>query len=287
MAEYIEIKFKGERCEIFANPDGLECKKGDLVIVQAEKGIDLGRVNRVVSEYEPPDDIRKILRKPTDEELARYVQNQVNENNALEVCKEKVRKHKLDMQLVDCEYQFDGKKITFYFVADQRVDFRRLVKDLAAVYRTRIELRQIGVRDAARRYGGYGPCGRKLCCSTWIRCFQPITTQAAKDQNLPLNPNRLTGLCGRLKCCLMFERDLYNWAIEQFPELAKEVETDKGKAIIERIDVLKESVLVKYQSGEREVLPLSEIRDSIYRCENDCGHQYGNLDYLQASQRVN
>lgn len=287
LADYIEIKFKGQRTGVYANPQRLKFKRGEYVIVEAEKGVDLGVVNHALESFECTENLKKVLRKPSPEDLIKFRQNQINELKALDVCKSKIQKHKLNMQLVDCEYQFDGNKITFYFVSDQRVDFRELVKDLAAVYRTRIELRQIGVRDAAKRLGGYGACGRKLCCATWIREFKPITTQTAKEQNLPLNPNRLAGVCGRLKCCLMFERDFYNWAISQFPELAKEIETEKGIGVIERIDILKECVQIKYPSGEREILTLSEIRGKIYKCDQNCGHGYGNLEELNSSQSVN
>ncbi|RMD99284.1 MAG: hypothetical protein D6814_05885 [Calditrichaeota bacterium] len=280
MADYIEIKFKGERTGIFANPMQFPFQRGDLAIVEAEKGIDLGRVNQILENYDPQEEPRKILRKASEKEILKYWQLKIKEEKAIVVCQAKVQKHKLDMVLVDCEFQFDGNKVTFYFTSEQRVDFRELVKDLAAEYRTRIELRQIGVRDAAKRLGGFGVCGRKLCCSAWVREFKPITTQAAKDQNLPLNPNRLAGVCGRLKCCLMYERDFYNWAIGRFPELAKEIETEKGSGIIERIDILKETVQVKYDSGVRETLPLSEVQDKIYKCENDCGFLQEDLQKL-------
>ena len=146
-------------------------------------------------------------------------------------------------------------------------------------------MRQIGVRDEAKRIGGYGVCGRKLCCSSFIREFQPITTQAAKDQNLPLNPNKLAGVCGRLKCCLMYERDFYNWAIKQYPNLAKEMKTDRGRAVVERIDIFKETVQIRYKESDSvEVLPLAEVKENVYKCNNDCGHDHGNLEDLSGQE---
>lgn len=287
MKDYIEIKFKGERKGIFANPLQFPFREGDYAVVEAEKGEDIGIVNNLeISESTPEEErtnAKKIVRKAVAGDIVKHKQNQLNEEKALITCKQKVQKHKLNMKLVDTEYQFDGKKITFYFTAEKRVDFRELVKDLAAEYRTRIELRQIGVRDESKRLGGYGVCGRKLCCSAWIKDFQPITTQAAKDQNLPLNPNKLAGVCGRLKCCLMYERDFYNWAIGLYPELAKRIKTEKGSGTVERIDVLKGSVLVRYESGDLDNLELPEVREKIYKCENGCGHDYGNLVELKRS----
>lgn len=272
MSDYIEIKFKGERKNIFANPLQFPFKLGDFAVVEAEKGEDIGVVNNLEVNNEDGDTAGgkalKIVRKALTADILKHKQNQLNEAKALEACRQKITKHKLSMKLVDSEFQFDSKKITFYFTAEKRVDFRELVKDLAAEYRTRIELRQIGVRDESKRLGGYGVCGRKLCCSSWLKTFQPITTQAAKDQNLPLNPNKLAGVCGRLKCCLMYERDFYNWAVMKFPELAKTIKTEKGNGIVERIDVLKDAVLIRYADNSFENLHLDELKGK-YKCNHD------------------
>ena len=192
----------------------------------------------------------------------------------------KKQRHGLNMKFVDCEFQFDSGKITFYFTSDNRVDFRELVRELANQYKTRIELRQIGVRDEARRMGGYGVCGRPLCCSCWIKEFRPITTKAAKDQNLPLNASKLAGVCGRLKCCLMYEREFYNQAIAQYPQLAKPITTEKGEGVVANIDIFKEEVVVKYPDETRETFSLEYVRSKIYKCENDCGRSYGNFEEL-------
>lgn len=286
MADIIEIRFKGNRKELYANPMQFPFRVGDFAIVQAEKGIDLGEVNQVsptlAQKVEDGQQLRAILRKATPEDLRRHEENRRREQQAVAVCKRKVQNHELIMKVVDCEYQFDGNKITFYFTAEKRVDFRELVRDLAAEYKTRIELRQIGVRDEAKRIGGYGVCGRELCCSSWIKVFQPITTQAAKDQNLTLNPSKLAGVCGRLKCCLMYERDFYNQAIAKFPQLAKPIQTERGTGILTRIDVFKEEATVLYDDNIVETLTLEEIREKVYKCEQDCGHAHGNLEELTA-----
>ena len=284
MPDFIEVKFKGERKNWYANPQQFPFRLGELIIVEAEKGEDLGRVNQVEL---PPrvstpqnDGLKKALRKANENEVIRLQGNKVAEQKALEICRQKVVVHNLQMKVADCEYQLDGNKITFYFTADKRVDFRELVKDLAGVYHTRIELRQIGVRDEAKRLDGYGVCGRRLCCSSWIQEFGPITTQAAKEQNLSLNPNKLAGVCGRLKCCLMYERDFYNWAIAQFPDLAKPIKTEKGEGLITKIDIFKDTFTVKYSSGEIEMMPLAVSKEKVYKCGNDCGHEHGNLEEL-------
>jgi cell fate regulator YaaT (PSP1 superfamily) len=293
MNDLIEIKFKAERKALYVNAQQFPFKTGDMAIVEAEKGEDLGRVSQLSAALattgiaqSPPaganGDLKKILRKASDKDLIRIQENKIAERKAFENCRQKIAVHALAMKLVDCEYQFDGNKITFFFTADKRIDFRELVKDLAGEYRTRIELRQIGVRDEAKRIGGYGVCGRQLCCSCWINEFAPITTQAAKDQNLPLNPNKLAGVCGRLKCCLMYERDFYNHAIAQFPELAKPIKTEKGEGIIAKIDIFHDTITVKYPGGELEVLPLAVSKEKVYKCENDCGHEHGNLEELRS-----
>ncbi len=285
MPNVIQLKFKGERTAFYWNAQQFPFRVKDYAVVEAEKGEDMGMVNLVEI---PPSvkvdrsgPLKRVIRKANDADFIKYQANKAIELRAREACRQKIVVHNLDMKLVDCEYQLDGSKITFYFTAEKRVDFRELVKDLAGEYRTRIELRQIGVRDEAKRLGGYGVCGRKLCCSSWISEFAPITTQAAKEQNLPLNPNKLAGVCGRLKCCLMYERDFYNQAIAQFPELAKEITTEKGTGTITKIDIFHDTLTVKYPNGETEVLLLALVKDKIYKCENDCGHGHGNLEELK------
>ncbi|MFQ5708521.1 MAG: stage 0 sporulation family protein [bacterium] len=281
--EIIEVKFKGERKELFKNPQQFPFRVGDFAIVKAEKGNDLGRINQVtplLGKKAGAKKLKEVVRKANANEMAKLEENRRREVAALELCKQKLEKHKLNMKLVDCEFQFDSKKITFFFTAEKRVDFRELVKDLAAKYRTRIEFRQIGARDEARRKGGFGVCGRSLCCSCWLQDFSPVTTQAAREQNLTLNPSKLAGVCGRLKCCLMYERDFYNQAIAQFPELAKPIVTERGEGIVENIDIFNEKVVVKYPDETVETITLDYVKTKVYKCENDCGHGQGNLAEL-------
>jgi cell fate regulator YaaT (PSP1 superfamily) len=268
MYDYIEVVFKGERKQIYSNPQQFPFKVSDYIIVEADKGEDLGQVNQVgtlLSKKKSDDKPKSILRKPDHEDLKKLEENREKEKNAFGVCKEKIEKHGLIMKLVDVEYQFDNNKITFYFTADRRVDFRELVKDLAAQYKVRIELRQIGVRDEARRIGGYGVCGRKLCCTSFLKEFEPITTQCAKEQFLPLNPQKLSGVCGRLMCCLNYERKYYLEILQKFPPIESEIKTPQGIAILEKIDVFTEEAILKYikEEGSDEYVRVSleEIKE--------------------------
>jgi len=257
------VEFKGSRKLYFLNPDDLSVKSGDYVIVQAERGEDLGKVVKKIEITEPPDLMEKplnILRPSTPEDLIRMKENQERGEKALEECERLIQERNLEMKLVDVEYQFDGSKLTFFFTAEKRIDFRELVKELASIYRTRIELRQIGVRDEARRLGGYGCCGLKLCCTTFIREFSPITTQIAKEQNLALNPVKLSGNCGRLLCCLLYEKDFYEKTLELYPEVGSKYKTDKGEGVVEKINLFKEYIVVKYEEGEEEKIALAEIK---------------------------
>ncbi len=281
----VELKFKGQRREVFANPGNIQFRVGDYAVVQADKGIDLGRINHLSgltkAKSEDGKRLKEILRKCNSQDIRQHEDNKGKEEKALKLCKEKLKKYNLNMKLVDCEFQLDGKKITFHFTSENRVDFRKLVKDVAGIYRTRIEFRQIGVRDEARRLGGYGVCGRNLCCSSWIRDFMPVTTQAAKEQNLPLNPSKLAGVCGRLKCCLMYERDFYNTAIKQYPQLAKPIVTEKGEGIVTNIDIFAEKVIVLYPDDTTETYSLEYIQEKVYKCDHSCGHEHGNLEELE------
>ena len=217
----VEVAFKGRRRDYYANHRELPLHIGEYVIVQAERGEDLGRVHHTsewVKPAETPAVLREVVRPGRPEDLERLQANRRKEDRAFAVCKERIAQRDVEMKLVDCEYQFDGNRITFYFTAEKRVDFRDLVKDLASTFRTRIELRQIGVRDEAKLLGGYGGCGRALCCTAWLATFEPISIRMAKQQELSLNPSKLSGLCGRLKCCLRNE----------LPEKAEALHTGAG-----------------------------------------------------------
>jgi cell fate regulator YaaT (PSP1 superfamily) len=258
----IEVVFKGERKEIYANPQQFPFKIGDYVIVEAEKGEDLGLVHLLgsIAERKKTDGpIRNITRKATAKDIDIFHENSRKEFEAYHLCRKKIVEHGLDMKLVDVEYQFDGNKITFYFTAEKRIDFRELVKELASIYKVRIELRQIGVRDEAKRIGGYGSCGRKLCCTTFLKEFEPITTQSAKEQNLPLNPQKLSGLCGRLLCCIMYEREFYKRQTEKMPPIGCRFQTPQGTGVVTEHDVFHETVTLQFAEDKRLVSTLEEI----------------------------
>jgi cell fate regulator YaaT (PSP1 superfamily) len=272
--EILEVTFKGNKREHYFNPKDIKVKPGDYVIVEADKGIDLGVVNKVgrlVALAEISGEPKKLIRKAGVEDIKQLEENRKKENMAFIVGREKIKVHNLNMKLVDVEYQYDQNKLTFYFTSDKRVDFRMLVKDLAAKYRTRIELRQIGVRDEARRLGGLGVCGKTLCCTSFMKEFEPISTQYAKEQNLPLNPSKLTGVCGRLKCCLLYEKCFYEDCTCKFPPVESSVLTKRGKAVVEKVDIFKEQVCIRYdQADESETLSLEEFHKVLVnpRAEN-------------------
>jgi len=262
MNELFEIAFKGNRRAICVNALSLPLKIGNYVIVSAERGEHIGEVNQKVDSKRAAANQKsfpQILRRASTEEVQRLASLRKKEEEAYDICLQKIAERDLTMKLVDVEYQFDENKITFYFTADKRVDFRELVKDLAAQYKTRIELRQIGVRDEARRIGGFGICGRRLCCTAFIADFEPITTQLAKDQHLSLSPTKISGACGRLMCCLLFEEDFYKEALKKFLELGSKVNTEKGPGVVDRIDIFQEYVYVVYEGGQEERVHLSEI----------------------------
>jgi len=263
MAKTLEIEFKGGRKAFISNEMEFPCIVGDLVIVEAEKGEDLGRIvnmGYLVDQRAGDQKLPKLIRKPNVDELKQSEENTDLEEQAVHDCKLRIEEHGLDMKLVDAEYQFDRKKITFYFTSEKRVDFRALVRDLAAKYRTRIELRQIGVRDEAKRIGGVGVCGRRLCCTAFLREFAPVTTQFAKDQNLALNPTKLSGACGRLMCCLLYERDFYQEAIKQFPQIGTMIQTPKGSGRLSRVDIFKENAVLQYENDEEQTVSLEELQ---------------------------
>lgn len=268
--DLIEVEFKGSRRAYFYKDKDLQLSTMDYVIVEAEKGFDLGRVYlsgdlvhiKRKGQVLRKDIIRKVIRKAEPEDLEKMLENRRIEESAFLVCRKKIEKHELLMKLVDVEYQFDRNRVTFYFTSDKRIDFRELVKDLAAEYKTRIELRQIGVRDEAKMIGGISSCGRELCCCTWLNNFKRITTQAAKIQMLQLNPVKLSGQCGRLKCCLMYELDNYIEALRWFPDVESKVNTPKGEAVVEKVDIFKDTLYLHYlQDDTWEKLTLHQFNE--------------------------
>lgn len=261
-AVYI-IAFKGSRKEYYRDPYHLPITVGAHVLVQVERGEDLGRVIQTLETDRAARAKVKplpILRIATDDELRRDADNRRKELDAREECRRMATDRKLKMKVVDAEWQFDGNKMTFYFTADKRVDFRQLVKDLAGIYKTRIELRQIGARDEARRVGGIGICGFEQCCTMFLKEFEPITTQLARDQSLSLNPSKISGNCGRLLCCLRYESAFYKQATRQFPTVGKPWETPEGTGIIKEIQVLRDRMVIRMPDGQRHHVSLDEVR---------------------------
>ncbi len=235
MAEVIGVRFKEVGKVYFFDPDGQQLKKGDRVIVETVRGIECGEVamdNREVDDEEIIKPLKKLIRIATEDDIEQFLANKAKEKDAFAICQQKIANHNLDMKLVDVEYTFDGGKVLFYFTADGRVDFRELVKDLAGVFKTRIELRQIGVRDESKMLGGLGICGRPFCCSSFLGEFQPVSIKMAKEQGLSLNPTKISGACGRLMCCLKYEQNAYEYLLKITPKPGAIVETSDGAGTV-------------------------------------------------------
>jgi len=243
---------------VYYDPDRLSLRSGDEVIVPTSKGVEFGTV--VTPPCEIPDsnmpkDIKKVVRRATDRDRQQKERNEARKDRAFRKCQELIARHELAMKLIDIDYAFDGSSITFYFTAEGRVDFRALVRDLASALKTRIELRQIGVRDEAKMIGGLGPCGRTLCCALFLNEFQPISIRMAKEQHLPLNPAKISGVCGRLMCCLRYEQDVYRRFLLRVPAIGETVDTERGEARVVGHDVLEERVILELEDGEKFDLP--------------------------------
>lgn len=241
MAEVIGVRFKEVGKIYYFDPAGVTVRPGELVIVETSRGIECGTVvieNREVDDADVVKPLKKLLRTATPADLKKIEENHCKEKKAFKICLEKIAANNLDMKLVDVEYTFDNNKILFYFTADGRVDFRELVKDLASVFRTRIELRQIGVRDEAKMLGGLGICGRPFCCSTFLGEFQPVSIKMAKEQGLSLNPTKISGTCGRLMCCLKFEQEAYEELLKSTPKVGAQVMTADGRGRVAESNLL-------------------------------------------------
>ncbi|WAM34239.1 PSP1 domain-containing protein [Caldicellulosiruptor morganii] len=256
MAEVVGVRFKKAGKIYWFDPNGIDLKAGDDVIVETVRGIEMGKV--MIEKREVPDEeivqpLKKVVRKATEEDYQKAQENIERAAKALEICKQKVQKHGLPMKLLHAEYTFDNNKLLFYFTAEGRVDFRELVKDLAAVFRTRIELRQIGVRDDTKFRGGLGPCGREVCCSVHLCEFQPISIRMAKQQGLVLNPAKISGLCGRLMCCLTYEQEFYEEAMSRLPGLGAIVRTADGEGEVVEVNVLRERIKVRFEDEQQNV----------------------------------
>ena len=277
MIKVIGVRFRTAGKIYFFSPGGLELKAGDKVIVETARGVEFGSV--VTGIKEVPDDqisqpLKPVIRIATQDDVRREAKNREKEKEAFKICQEKIRKHGLEMKLIDAEYSFDNNKVLFYFTADGRIDFRELVKDLASVFRTRIELRQIGVRDETKIRGGIGICGRPLCCHTYLTEFAPVSIKMAKEQNLSLNPTKISGVCGRLMCCLTNEEETYEELNSHLPSIGDYVTTpEKLKGEVQSVNVLRQTVkvIVSLDNDEKEVrdYKVDELRFKPRRRKNN------------------
>ena len=265
MTEVITVKFKGRGKQYYFSPDGMTVHKGQHVIVDTSKGMEYAEV--IEPNHEVPDDkvvqpLRRMLRIATANDDRVVEINAKREKDAMAICRKKIEQHKLDMKLVDAEYSFEGNKIMFFFTSDGRVDFRELVKDLASEFRTRIELRQIGVRDEAKMLGGIGICGRPYCCNGFLNDFHPVSTKMAKVQNMSLNPTKISGACGRLMCCLRYEQEAYEELVKAVPKNGAFVETPAGYGVVNGVNVLRSTVKVRLD-GDGDAVIKSYYADEI------------------------
>jgi len=263
MDKLIQIQLGEYRSVCFFDLNNIECQRNDYVIVEVERGSEFGRV---VSNVNGPclgksDKVKgKVLRKATEGDLKQIENNRMKSRDTMNTCVRKITERKLHMRMVKAEYTFDSSKIIFSFTADGRVDFRHLVKELARIFRVRIELKQIGVRDKAKIISGYGVCGRPLCCSSYMKGFHPLSIKMAKEQGLPLNPSRISGVCGRIKCCMAYEFDVYKKYSKNLPHVGEKYTTSEGKGRVTEVNILKRIVSVSLEEGRvvKEVVPQKE-----------------------------
>ena len=264
MKKVTGVRFKRPGKIYYFDPENIKLEQGMEVIVDTSMGDELGEVviaEKMVEDDRVTEPLKKVVRIATEKDKKSKKEYKAKEPEALKICEEKIKKHSLPMKLVDVEYKFDGSKLIFYFTADGRIDFRELVKDLAAVFRTRIELRQIGVRDEVKRTGGNGICGRELCCCTFLGNFETVSIKMAKEQNISLNPSKISGNCGRLMCCLKYEQDVYSEKLSRLPKVGAIVKTVDGEGEVVSIETLKESVRVKFQDGDDSFFKKYDAKD--------------------------
>lgn len=267
MIDVSGVRFKKTGKIYYFDPRDIDTKIGDNVIVETSRGIEYGKVviKKELKEEEILTELKPVLRIASPEDDLRQLDNRNDAREALIICENKCKEHKLNMKLIGCEYTFDRGKLLFYFTADGRIDFRELVRDLASIFRTRIELRQIGVRDEAKKIGGLGPCGRPCCCRAFLSEFSPVSIKMAKDQELSLNPTKISGLCGRLMCCLKYEQDGYECIFKKMPRLGEFVMTDRGEGTVIDKYTIQELVKIQFQNGddiEVEIRDLDQIKRS-------------------------
>ena len=274
MIKIVGVRFRTAGKVYYFGPKNLDLKIGDRVIVETARGVEMGTV--AVAPKEVPDDevvqpLKTVQRIATEEDFKRAEKNKEKEKEAFKICQEKIKKHKLEMKLVDAEYTFDNNKLLFYFTADGRIDFRELVKDLAAIFKTRIELRQIGVRDETKILGGIGICGRPLCCHTYLSEFAPVSIKMAKEQNLSLNPTKISGVCGRLMCCLKNEQETYEYLNKQLPNIGDQVMTPEGiKGEVQSVNVLRQLVKVIMDVNDEKEIREYKVEELKFRSRGCC-----------------
>ena len=275
MIKIVGVRFKNAGKIYYFDPVDFEIEKNIDVVVETARGLEYGKIvvgPKEIEEEKLISPLKPIIRIATEEDKAIYRENKEKAKETFEICQQKIKEHGLTMFLIDCEYTFDRNKLIFYFTAEGRIDFRELVKDLASIFKTRIELRQIGVRDEAKSIGGLGTCGRKLCCSSWLGDFQPVSIKMAKDQSLSLNPTKISGICGRLFCCLKYEHDVYVEAIEKTPVVGSvvKVENQKGKVI--EINPLLEQIKIEFNDKTIKTCLAEEVKvlHVPKKCENGC-----------------
>ncbi len=268
LPELILVRFKNKRRNFYYNKHKIPLLIDDYIVVEAERGIDLGIVNAKGKLADPGSfhrDLFTVLRPANMEEIASLPELRKKEKVIFNRVKTHISKKQIPMKLVDVESQSDGNKLTFFFTAEHRIDFRELVKELAAMYRTRIEMRQIGVRDEAQKLGGYGICGRALCCSTFLKSFKPISTDIAREQHLSLNPIKISGICGRLMCCLGYEHLVYQEALKSFPPVGAELEVNNYHGTIQEINIFKRIMIMMSPSGERHTINIDQLPEKEYQ----------------------
>lgn len=277
MAEIIGVRFKNVGKVYYFSPENQQISVGTKVIVETVRGVECGEVvmsNREINDADIVSSLKPVIRIASEKDLKTAENNRQKEKEAFAICGEKIKNHKLDMNLVNVEYTFDNNKILFYFTAENRVDFRELVKDLASVFKTRIELRQIGVRDEAKMLGGLGICGRQFCCSGYLSEFQPVSIKMAKEQGLSLNPTKISGTCGRLMCCLKYEQSTYDELLKITPKVGALVKTERGRGYVEEVNLLTGKIKVKHENSEEAAVIYDKnavqiIKDAVIRVDKD------------------
>lgn len=254
MEKIIEVRIREYGPLAYARAEGEDFKSGEYIILELDRGLDYASVIAALAPCSKSPEaklIKKVVRRMTPDDLKQVEKNREKSKEAFSACLSKIKEHKLTMKLVGAEYSFDASKIIFYFTAEGRVDFRNLVKGLAKLFKVRIELKQIGVRDEARLFGGIGSCGRKLCCATFLKSFEPVSIKMAKEEGLPLNPPKISGICGRLLCCLGYEYEVYRQLIKELPRQGERINTAQGKGRVVSVNLFKRSVAVELEDGRK------------------------------------